>query len=123
MDHNSTVSYFKQWEPSIAATRAVGASFHMGETGSVSCHGKDGVSNTLGAALWELDYVLHGAIMGMSGVYFHMGTSFYYSMWQPIDYHGVETQVYPTWVHIFLLFRPSRSVPLVLQEQESPSYQ
>ena len=32
----------------------------MGETGSVSCHGKDGVSNTLGAALWELDYMLHG---------------------------------------------------------------
>lgn len=33
----------------------------MGETGSVACHGKFGVSNTLGAALWELDYALSGS--------------------------------------------------------------
>lgn len=60
MNHTNTVQYFSQWRGEIAAAQAAGVQFFMGETGSVSCHGKDGVSNTLGAALWEIDYMLHG---------------------------------------------------------------
>jgi hypothetical protein len=60
MDHITTIQYFSQWQDEVAAAKLAGVPFHMGETGSVSCHGKDGVSNTLGAALWELDYMLHG---------------------------------------------------------------
>lgn len=90
------VEYFSQWAPEIQAANHVGLHFLMGETGSVSCHGMQGVSNTLGAALWELDYMLHGATIGMSGVYFHMGTPFYYSMWQPVPHNGTAATVYPT---------------------------
>jgi hypothetical protein len=68
----------------------------MGETGSVSCHGKAGISNTLGAALWSIDYVLHGAVLGMNGVYFHQGTAFAYSMWQPVEYGGQDAVVWNT---------------------------
>lgn len=96
MNHSSTVSYFQDWVASIKAAHASGFVFNMGETGSVSCHGKDGVSNTVGAALWELDYVLNGATLGMQGVYFHMGTPFFYSMWQPVASGGVPARVYPT---------------------------
>ena len=60
MSHINTIMYFQQWQIEIAAAQNAGIAFHMGETGSVSCHGKDGVSNTLGAALWEIDYMLHG---------------------------------------------------------------
>jgi hypothetical protein len=60
MSHISTIQYFSQWQTEVAAAEAASVEFHIGETGSVSCHGKDGVSNTLGAALWEVDYMLHG---------------------------------------------------------------
>lgn len=98
MNHTTTVNFFRQWIPSIQAAHSAGTLFHMGETGSVSCHGKQGVSNTMGAALWELDYVLNGATIGMDGVFFHMGTPFFYSMWQPVEYNGTTATVYPTCV-------------------------
>jgi hypothetical protein len=97
MNHTTTVSYFSQWSTSINAAHAAGLAFNMGETGSVSCHGKAGVSNTVGAALWEMDYVLNGAVLGMQGVYFHMGSPFYYSAWRPVTYPGIGgPEVYPT---------------------------
>lgn len=96
MNHTSLVEFFSQWTPEIKAANDAGLPFLMGETGSVSCHGAQGVSNTLGAALWELDYMLHGATIGMSGIYFHMGTPFYYSMWQPVAHNGTAATVYPT---------------------------
>jgi hypothetical protein len=97
MSHTNTVNYFQQWIPSIQAAHAANLNFVMGETASVSCHGKAGVSNTLGAALWELDYVLHGAVLGMQGVYFHNGSPFFYSAWGPVSYPGIGgPEVYPT---------------------------
>jgi hypothetical protein len=97
MNHTTTLRYFSQWSSSISAARAAGIAFNMGETGSVSCHGKAGVSNTMGAALWQLDYVLYGAVQGMQGVYFHSGSPFYYSAWRAVHYPGIGgPQVYPT---------------------------
>ncbi|KAL9095136.1 MAG: hypothetical protein Q9165_002739 [Trypethelium subeluteriae] len=51
MSHLHTIEYFSRWVPSIAAAASINASFVMGETGSVSCHGAANISNTLGAAL------------------------------------------------------------------------
>ncbi len=96
MNHDNIVNYFSQWIPEIEATHAAGLPWVMGETGSVSCHGKAGVSNTFGAALWSIDYVLNGASIGMDAVYFHQGTPFFYSMWQPVAYNGAPAVVYPT---------------------------
>ena len=62
MNHINTIQYFSQWQAEVAAAQQIDVAFHMGETGSVSCHGKDGVSNTVGAALWEIDYMLHGKL-------------------------------------------------------------
>ncbi|KAK3618545.1 hypothetical protein LTR22_026338 [Elasticomyces elasticus] len=92
MNHSNTLDYFSQWTTEIPAARSVGAKFVMGETGSVYCHAKDGVSNTLGAALWDIDFMLHGAILGMQRVHFHMGTPFFYSMWQLIAYNGTAAR-------------------------------
>ncbi|KAE9366274.1 glycoside hydrolase family 79 protein [Stipitochalara longipes BDJ] len=96
MNHINTIQYFSQWTTEIAAAKSQSISFVMGETGSVSCHGKEGVSNSLGAALWSIDYMLHGAVLGMDSVYFHAGTPFYYSMWQPVVYNNTPAIVWPT---------------------------
>ncbi|KAI9170626.1 Beta-glucuronidase [Paramyrothecium foliicola] len=85
LDHQQTLALLNQYRGEIAATKPLGKMMHMGETGSVACHGKLGVSNTLGAALWELDYALSGSIAGIDRFFFHMGKGdFYYSMWEPL---------------------------------------
>lgn len=59
----------------------------LGETNSISCQGRDGVSNVFGAALWYLDYTLFIAanISAVGGMYFHMGSPYRYSLWAPYD--------------------------------------
>ncbi|TDL25602.1 glycoside hydrolase family 79 protein [Rickenella mellea] len=69
--------------PDIAATRALGLDYVLGETNSYACHGAPGVSNTAGAALWTLDYMLFSAQLGISKVYFHQGVGYKYNMIQP----------------------------------------
>jgi hypothetical protein len=95
MNHISTIQYFSQWITEIAAAKTQSIPFVISETGSVSCHGKDGVFNSVGAALWSIDYMLHGAVLGIESVYFHAGTPYYYSMWQPVAYNTPAT-VWPT---------------------------
>lgn len=83
LDHINTVSVTEQFVPSIHAAHSTGALYFMGETNSAACHGLAGVSDTLGAALWMLDYSLTGASLGMDGLYFHNGVTFPYSSWEP----------------------------------------
>jgi hypothetical protein len=45
--------------------------FRLDETGSVSCGGQAGVSNTFGAALWAVDYIARTMSAGMAGINFH----------------------------------------------------
>ncbi|KAF9048430.1 glycoside hydrolase family 79 protein [Panaeolus papilionaceus] len=70
--------------PDVAATRAKGLDYVLGETNSYSCHGAPGVSNTAGAALWTLDYLLYAAQVGISRVFFHVGIGFKYNLIQPV---------------------------------------
>lgn len=70
---------------STAATGA-GAPLVFGETNSVSCGGRSGISDTFGAALWSLDYVLLSATLGIEKVYFHLGSQSQYSAFTPEPY-------------------------------------
>ncbi|HEX4563998.1 MAG TPA: hypothetical protein VH115_06035, partial [Solirubrobacteraceae bacterium] len=45
--------------------------FRLDETGSVSCGGRPGISNTFGSALWASDYVARTMAAGMTGINFH----------------------------------------------------
>lgn len=104
LSHFKTRDLVAMYDDEIAAARSLGKIVHMGETGSVACHGKAGVSNTLGAALWELDYALTGATAGIRRFFFHMGHGdFYYSPWEaaPTDEHPAP-YVNPTSVHSLL---------------------
>ena len=104
MNHTLTTQYLSTWTTAITtARRTVGTRFHMGETGSVSCHGKEGVSNTLGAALWQIDYVLHGASVGMNQIFFHQGIPYFYSAWWPSNYKGTVPTVWPGYYSFLFL--------------------
>ncbi|TEB25149.1 hypothetical protein FA13DRAFT_1738567 [Coprinellus micaceus] len=70
--------------PDIAVARDRGLDYVMGETNSFACHGTPGVSNVAGAALWTLDYLLYGAQVGISRIFFHQGIGFKYNLIQPV---------------------------------------
>ena len=56
-----------------ATTNHLRDSFRLGETNSFVNHGTPGVSDTLGAALWSIDFMFRVAQHGSSGVNFHGG--------------------------------------------------
>lgn len=76
-----------QYIPQIAAADAAKSPLVFGETNSVSCGGRSGISDTFGAALWGVDYVLMAASLGIEKVYFHLGAQSEYSSFVPIPYH------------------------------------
>ncbi|KAK0114077.1 hypothetical protein ONS95_013582 [Cadophora gregata] len=59
--------------------------FILGETNSLYNQGKPGLSNSFGAALWNLDFNLYCAAVGIRRVHMHMGTDYRYAAWQPIS--------------------------------------
>ncbi|PVH84753.1 glycoside hydrolase family 79 protein [Cadophora sp. DSE1049] len=85
VNHMKTVQYYSSYISEIAAAKSIGATYHMGETNSVACHGKDGLSNTMGALLWMIDYSFYMATLGADRLFFHNGKGdFFYSMWEPV---------------------------------------
>jgi hypothetical protein len=53
------------------AAEKAGVPFRVGETGSASMGGKDGVSDVFASALWCVDYMFALASKGVAGVNFH----------------------------------------------------
>lgn len=64
----------------------------LGETNSLARQGLPLVSDTFGAALWNLDFALHAASIGIQRVHMHQGVNYRYASWQPIETErGVRT--------------------------------
>lgn len=85
-NHTTLWLNVSQYAPQAQAAEAAGAPLVMGETNSVSCGGKSGISDTFGAALWGVDYVLTGATIGIRKTYFHLGAQSEYSAFTPRAY-------------------------------------
>lgn len=85
---NHTVLWLNvsQYVPQVAAADAANTTLVLGETNSVSCSGRSGISDTFGAALWGVDYVLMAASIGIQKVYFHLGAQSQYSAFTPEPY-------------------------------------
>lgn len=63
-----------------------GVEYVLGETNSISCQGRDLVSNVFGSAIWYLNYSLYIASKTVvSKMYWHMGTPYRYSLWSPFE--------------------------------------
>ncbi len=90
-----------------ASASAIRDGFRLGECNTFSDHGQDGVSNSLIAALWSVDFMFTSARHGASGVNFHGGetgmdgnTPFYYS---PVaETNGIVTGVAPLFYGMLL---------------------
>ncbi|KAI0642794.1 glycoside hydrolase family 79 protein [Trametes meyenii] len=83
MSKDAVRSNLTIFEADIAASKAKGLGYIIGETNSAACHGSPGLSNTAGAALWAIDYVLQAATLGVQEVYFHEGIGYTYNFVSP----------------------------------------
>ncbi|KAF5380765.1 hypothetical protein D9757_007088 [Collybiopsis confluens] len=70
--------------PDIAATKAQGLTYVLGETNSYFGHGAPNVSHSAGSALWALDYTFFATELGIQRVYFHEGVGYKYNFIQPV---------------------------------------
>ena len=67
----------------------------LSETNSLLNTGTPGISNTFGAALWNIDYGLWCASQNISRIHMQQGTNFYYNAWQPINTDNVTIGTKP----------------------------
>ncbi|KAF3762129.1 family 79 glycoside hydrolase [Cryphonectria parasitica EP155] len=91
--HVTSILYYHDYLGN--ATAGSGIPYVLGETNSISCQGQPGISDVFAAALWSVDYVMYLASLKVERVYFHSGTSFFYSAWQPIEWNGTAAHVNP----------------------------
>ncbi|KAI1356195.1 glycoside hydrolase superfamily [Xylaria sp. FL0043] len=125
-DHAVLWKNVSQYIPQVAAADAAGAPLVMGETNSVSCSGRSGISDTFGAALWGVDYVLTAASIGFRKVYFHLGAQSEYSSFTPLPYEYKNETLAPGiragwYAHYFLarVVRDRRTNPPRCGEMQS----
>ncbi|KAI3400110.1 hypothetical protein diail_4340 [Diaporthe ilicicola] len=84
--HMTSLMWYHEYLGNFSVSQ--GVPYVLGETNSISCQGKDLVSNVFASALWAVDYVLYVATLQVSRLHFHMGTPYRYSPWQPITING-----------------------------------
>ncbi|KAI0162911.1 hypothetical protein BJ166DRAFT_578639, partial [Pestalotiopsis sp. NC0098] len=82
------------YEDSVVLAADANHSSVLGETGTFASHGQQGVSNSAAAALWLVDYSLHAAVVGISGLFFHQGIGYNYSAFEPLDHVGINITDY-----------------------------
>ncbi|KAG8213390.1 glycoside hydrolase family 79 protein [Butyriboletus roseoflavus] len=109
---NFPFRYLDLWQLRIHAVRSqLGLdSFVIGEFNSVSCSGRDNVSNTFGQAMWLVFTRGHGSIV-VGSVYVHQGGPLalqsstqlnhgglsLYNLWYPVDNINGPIQVFPAY--------------------------
>ncbi|KAF8680486.1 Glycosyl hydrolase family 79 C-terminal beta domain [Rhizoctonia solani] len=99
VNHDNITAYLDLWKPQIAAARGVGKEFVIGEYSSISCSGKQNVSDTFGQAMWLSDTILYAASLNVSRLYMHQGATLvlqssqqanspgfsWYDLWYPVQ--------------------------------------
>ncbi|KAF1347728.1 hypothetical protein BDV97DRAFT_355893 [Delphinella strobiligena] len=85
MDLDNTDSQFKYWASEIATALKTGLPYNLREMQDVGPTGAQGVSNTFGAALWQLNFFCYAATLNISSVQMHMTDNSYAAPWQPTN--------------------------------------
>ncbi|EJD40230.1 hypothetical protein AURDEDRAFT_91104 [Auricularia subglabra TFB-10046 SS5] len=141
VDHPNITAYLDLWKPQIAAANANGKEFIVGEYNSVSCSGKQNVTDVFGQALWLADTILYGASIGIARLHLHQGATLvfqssqqanspgysWYDLWYPTesDRYGAARAA-PSFVAYLLLAEAvgrtdtARIAPLSLPAGTSP---
>lgn len=93
---------------------------------SLQCQGTPLVSDVFASALWAVDYVLYVASLQVSRLYFHMGTAYRYSPWQPIAVNGTAPFAKPLYYGNLLtataLSGGNKQVQVLLNETSLTAY-
>lgn len=89
MNHSATVTSVAQHVNLSRVLTAEGLArdipYILGETNSLYHQGKPGLSNSFGAALWNVDFGLYCASQSIRRVHLHQGTDYRYAAWQPVQ--------------------------------------
>ncbi|KAF7538842.1 hypothetical protein G7054_g2573 [Neopestalotiopsis clavispora] len=94
LNHSNTVHEVKTNTGFIADyVESVDIPYYIGETNSFSGHGLSGVSDRYGAALWSINYVLYSATSQINRLFFHQGTGWKYSAWNPVQINSIPAGV------------------------------
>jgi hypothetical protein len=91
MDLDQTNTQFAYWEKQVNIALKTSHPYVLREMSSVGPIGMPGVSDTMGAALWTLNFFLYAASIGISSVQMHMTDNSNASAWQPIPMYGSDT--------------------------------
>lgn len=91
--HMTSLMYYHEYLGNYTVSK--GLTYVLGETNSISCQGTAGISDVYAESIWSVDYVMYVAHLHVSKMYFHMGTGYRYSAWQPIAYNGTAAHVKP----------------------------
>lgn len=91
MDLDATNTQFAYWEKQVKIALDTGLPYVLREMSSVGPIGMPGVSDTMGASLWTLNFFLYAASIGISSVQMHMTDNSNASAWQPIPMYGSDT--------------------------------
>ncbi|PFH53076.1 glycoside hydrolase family 79 protein [Amanita thiersii Skay4041] len=113
VNHTRLAQYLDLWQPRIKTIREqLGLdAFTIGEYNSVSCSGRDNVSNTFGQALWLLDTTFYAASLNVSRLYIHQGGPLalqsstqlnhgglsFYNLWYPVQNTNGPVKVFPSY--------------------------
>jgi hypothetical protein len=68
------------------------------------------LERSLGAALWQIDFMLYSMTVGVNRVHIQSGYGFNFSLWQPDDFAGSPAAVYANYyAHVFVASLIGRS--------------
>ena len=102
------------------AAEKAGVPFRVGETGSASMGGKEGVSDVFAAALWSVDYMFALVAKGVAGVNFHG----YFSChgYTPFCFTNGNYHVHPMYYGLLFFQQAAHgNLVAVRQEQDRPA--
>ncbi|CDO76896.1 Glycoside Hydrolase Family 79 protein [Trametes cinnabarina] len=102
VNHRNITAYLDLWKPQIAAAHKAGKEFIVAsdlEYSSVSCSGKQNVTDTFGQALWLADTILYGGTINIARMHLHQGATLvfqssqqanspgfsWYDLWYPVE--------------------------------------
>ncbi|KAF3021966.1 hypothetical protein E8E14_010185 [Neopestalotiopsis sp. 37M] len=89
MNHTTTQSVVDAHVEIMGAVAAyTDLPYMIGEGNSLSSQGRSGVSNSFGAALWNIDFALYAASVGIHRIHLHNGVGYNYAAWHPSSWNG-----------------------------------
>ncbi|KIW17511.1 hypothetical protein PV08_04705 [Exophiala spinifera] len=97
MTLSTTNDQFAAWVSQIQQAFDTDYPYALREMGVVGPIGMDGITNTFGASLWTLNFLLYAATLNISSVQLHMTDNSNASAWQPVEFYGNQPFVRPNY--------------------------